>query len=126
MFEIRGRHNTAVVYAQRTDQESVAQVLAPCNTPYLADSCIRMMPDMHASEGCTVGTSLTIHGRANPAWVGGDIGCGMQVYRLEEGEIDFARLGAVIRSKIPSGAAIFAAANKAVRALPLKELICYP
>jgi len=125
MFEIRGRHNTAVVYAQRTDQESVSQVLALCNTPYLADSRIRMMPDMHASEGCTVGTSLTIHGKANPAWVGGDIGCGMQVYRLEETELDFAKLDDVIRSEIPSGAAIFPTENKAVRALPLEKLICY-
>ena len=59
MFEIRGKYNTAIVYAGRTDQESVAQVMTMCNTPYLADSRIRMMPDMHAAEGCTVGTSMT-------------------------------------------------------------------
>lgn len=126
MFEIRGRYNTAVVYAQRTDQESVAQVLAMCNTPYLADSRIRMMPDMHAAEGCTVGTSMTLTGKANPAWVGGDIGCGMQVYRLEERTMDFARLDEAIRSAIPSGAAVFPTENKAVRALPLQALTCYP
>lgn len=125
MFEIRGKYNTAIVYAGRTDQESVAQVMAMCNTPYLADSRIRMMPDMHAAEGCTVGTSMTITGRANPAWVGGDIGCGMQVYRLQEREIDFAALDSVIRSEIPSGAAIFPTENKAVRALHLKDLICF-
>ncbi|MBE5798195.1 MAG: RtcB family protein [Clostridiales bacterium] len=125
MFEIRGKYNTAIVYAGRTDQESVAQVMTMCNTPYLADSRIRMMPDMHAAEGCTVGTSMTLTGRANPAWVGGDIGCGMQVYRLREREIDCAALDAVIRSEIPSGAAIFPGENKAVRALALSELICY-
>lgn len=125
MFEIRGKYNTAIVYAGRTDQESVAQVMTMCNTPYLADSRIRMMPDMHAAEGCTVGTSMTITGRANPAWVGGDIGCGMQVYKLQEREIDFAALDSVIRSEIPSGAAIFPTENKAVRALKLNELICY-
>ncbi len=125
MFEIRGKYNTAIVYAGRTDVDSVAQVMALCNTPYLAESRIRMMPDMHASEGCTVGTSLTITGRANPAWVGGDIGCGMQVYRIAEREIDCAALDAAIRSLIPSGAAIFPTENKAVRALNLKDLICY-
>ncbi len=125
MFEIRGKYNTAIVYASRTDQESVAQVMAMCNTPYLADSRIRMMPDMHAAEGCTVGTSMTITNRANPAWVGGDIGCGMQVYKLQEREIDCAALDSVIRSQIPSGAAIFPGENKAVRALNLKELICF-
>jgi len=125
MFEIRGKYNTAIVYAGRTDQESVAQVMTMCNTPYLADSRIRMMPDMHAAEGCTVGTSMTITDRANPAWVGGDIGCGMQVYKLREREMDFAALDSVIRSEIPSGAAIFPTENKAVRALKLQDLICY-
>ena len=125
MFTIRGKYNTAVVYAGRTDQASVAQVMAMCNTPWLAESRIRMMPDMHAAEGCTVGTSMTISGRANPAWVGGDIGCGMQVYRLQEREIDFAALDAVVRSAIPSGAAIFPGENKAVRQLHLSDLICY-
>ena len=124
MFTIRGKYNTAIVYAGRTDQESVAQVMAMCNTPYLAESRIRMMPDMHAAEGCTVGTSMTITGRANPAWVGGDIGCGMQVYKLQEREIDCAALDAVIREKIPSGAAIFPGENKAVRQLHLGDLIC--
>ena len=125
MFEIRGKYNTAIVYAGRTDQESVAQVMTMCNTPYLADSRIRMMPDMHAAEGCTVGTSMTISDRANPAWVGGDIGCGMQVYKLQEREIDLAALDSIIRTEIPSGAAIFPTENKAVRALKLNELICY-
>ena len=125
MFEIRGKYNTAIVYAGRTDQESVAQVMTMCNTPYLAESRIRMMPDMHAAEGCTVGTSMTITGKANPAWVGGDIGCGMQVYKLQEREIDCAALDALIRAEIPSGASIFPTENKAVRALNLKELICY-
>ena len=125
MFEIRGKYNTAIVYAGRTDQESVAQVMTMCNTPYLAESRIRMMPDMHAAEGCTVGTSMTITGKANPAWVGGDIGCGMQVYKLREREIDCAALDALIRAEIPSGASIFPTENKAVRALNLQELICY-
>ena len=125
MFEIRGKYNTAIVYAGRTDQDSVAQVMAMCNTPYLAESRIRMMPDMHAAEGCTVGTSMTITNRANPAWVGGDIGCGMQVYKLKEREIDCAALDAVIRREIPSGAAIFPGENKAVRALKLSDMICH-
>ncbi len=125
MFTIRGKYNTAIVYAGRTDQDSVAQVMAMCNTPYLAESRIRMMPDMHAAEGCTVGTSMTITNRANPAWVGGDIGCGMQVYKLAEREIDCAALDAVIRSEIPSGAAIFPGENKAVRQLHLSDMICH-
>ena len=124
MFTIRGKYNTAIVYAGRTDPDSVAQVMNMCSTAYLADSRIRMMPDMHAAEGCTVGTSLTLTDRVNPAWVGGDIGCGMQVYQLQERTIDYAALDSVIRAQIPAGAAIFPGENKAVRALKLQELHC--
>ena len=49
----------------------------------------------------------------------------MQVYQLQEREIDFAALDSVIRTQIPAGAAIFPGENKAVRALKLKELHCY-
>ena len=124
MYEIVGKYNKATVYARNTDRDAYAQVLRMCNTEVLQSSRICMMPDMHASAGCTVGTSMTITGCANPAWVGGDIGCGMQVYKLAEREIDCAALDAVIRNEIPSGAAIFPGENKAVRQLHLSDLIC--
>lgn len=125
MFDIIGRWNTATVYAASVDSESYAQVLRMCNLEKLKDSRIRMMPDMHASEGCTVGTSMTVGEYVNPAYVGGDIGCGMQVCRIEETAVDFARLDECIRAQIPSGAAIFSRANPAIRALDLKRLHCY-
>ena len=122
MFDITGRHNSAVVYANRIDPASYAQVLQMCNLPELKDSRIRMMPDMHASEGCTVGTSLTIGDRVNPAYVGGDIGCGMQVYCLNDKQIDFAALDQAVRQLIPSGAAIRERAHPRIKELPLDDL----
>ena len=67
MFDIIGRHNSAVVYANRIDPASYAQVLQMCNLPELKDSRIRMMPDTHYCEGCTVGTSMTVADSVNPA-----------------------------------------------------------
>lgn len=124
MFEIIGKYNRAQVYANQVDQTSYAQVLQMCNLEALKDSRIRMMPDMHASEGCTVGTSLTITDRANPSYVGGDIGCGMQVYVLNDRRVDCAKLDQVIRETIPSGANIHAKANPALKQLPMEELYC--
>ena len=57
MFEIIGKYNQATVYAATVDGEAYAQVLRMCNREELKDCRIRMMPDMHAAEGCTVGTS---------------------------------------------------------------------
>jgi RNA-splicing ligase RtcB len=97
-----------------------------CNVEELKGSVIRMMPDMHASAGCTVGTSMTVGDKVNPAYVGSDIGCGMQVYKLKETEIDFAKLDNVIRTLIPSGAAIYPRSNPAIKQVPLEGLYCYP
>lgn len=74
MYDIVGQYNTATVYAACVDSESHAQVLRMCNVEELKDCRIRMMPDMHASEGCTVGTSMTVGEKINPSYVGGDIG----------------------------------------------------
>lgn len=130
MFEIIGKYNTATVYAASADAESYAQVLRMCNDEALKDARIRMMPDMHAAEGCTVGTSLTVDplgGRINPAYVGSDIGCGMQVWKLadEAGSVDPASLDTLIRTRIPGGAAIHPHAHPATRDLPLEALHCF-
>lgn len=125
MFEIIGKYNRATVYAATVDSEAYAQVLRMCNREELRDSRIRMMPDMHAAEGCTVGTSMTVGDRVNPAYVGGDIGCGMQVYRLDTPSVDLPRLDEAIRGCVPSGAAIFPSPNGAVHRVPLEKLCCY-
>lgn len=125
MFDVIGKYNRAIVYALSVDSDSYGQVLRMCNTKELAGSSIRMMPDMHAAEGCTVGTSMTVGDLVNPAYVGGDIGCGMQVYKLEQTQVDFAALDSLIRDQIPSGAAIFPQSNPAIRKLPLESLHCY-
>ena len=125
MFEIIGKYNQATVYAATVDGEAYAQVLRMCNREELKDCRIRMMPDMHAAEGCTVGTSMTVGERVNPAFVGGDIGCGMQVFKFTASTVDYAKLDEAIRAYIPSGAAIFPTANNAVRSIDLEALSCY-
>lgn len=122
MYDITGKYNKATIYALNVDNESYAQVLRMCNTEELSDSVIRMMPDMHASAGCTVGTSMTVGEKVNPAYVGSDIGCGMQVYRLRETEMDFEALDRAIRELIPSGAAIYRTSNPAIKQIELDAL----
>ena len=124
MFDVIGKYNRATVYAKSVDSESYAQVLAMCNIEELRDSKIRMMPDMHAAEGCTVGTSMTVGNRINPAYVGGDIGCGMQVYKISNDKIDFEAVDRCIRSYIPSGGAIHQKATQGVKQIPFDELYC--
>jgi RNA-splicing ligase RtcB len=61
------------------------------------------MPDAHAGIGCTVGTTMTIKGKVVPNLVGVDIGCGMEVARIDAADIDCEKLDRIIRENIPSG-----------------------
>jgi len=126
MYDIVGKYNKATVYAVTIDSESYAQVLRMCNTEELRDCSIRMMPDMHASEGCTVGTAMTVGEKLNPAYVGSDICCGMQVYELEDTDIDLPTLDKAVRELIPSGAAIYPKANPIIKQVGIDALYAFP
>jgi len=103
MIEIKGRCNTAVCYTNNLEEKAQQQIRAVCDREEFADCRIRIMPDVHAGKGCTIGTTMTIRDKVVPGMVGVDIGCGMETVELEERELDFDRLDALIRAEIPSG-----------------------
>ena len=81
----------------------MGQIQAVCDQETFADSKIRIMPDVHAGMGCTIGTTMTIANKVVPGMVGVDIGCGMETVRLDGKKIDFDALDTLIRRKIPCG-----------------------
>lgn len=87
---------------------------------FLSDVKIRIMPDVHAGAGCTIGTTMTIEKSVIPNLVGVDIGCGMEVVRLEEKALDLPRLDEVIRANIPAGKEVHE--GRLVRFPQLQEL----
>ncbi len=94
MIEINGKMATAICYAKVIEDEAVKQIRRMCDYPLTEDSKIRIMPDVHAGKGCTIGTTMTIIDKAVPNVVGVDIGCGMYTVKLREKEIDFEKLDA--------------------------------
>lgn len=102
MIEIVGKHNTAVCYTDVLEESAYAQIAAVCNEAAFADSKIRIMPDVHAGKGCTIGTTMTITDKVVPNMVGVDIGCGMYTVALGQVEIDFEALDTAAHF-IPSG-----------------------
>lgn len=102
MFEIRGKVNTAICYAKIVEEEAVGQILRMCNYEFTRGSRIRIMPDVHAGKGCTIGTTMTITDKAVPNIVGVDIGCGMYTVDLGKADIDLKRLDEAAHF-IPSG-----------------------
>lgn len=106
MPEIKGKYNTAVVYADGIEPGTAELFAKICNDPRFAGSKIRVMPDVHLGKGCAIGTTMTIGDIVVPAFVGVDIGCGMEVVRVKERTLDYAALDALIRARIPSGTAV--------------------
>ena len=73
-----------------------------CDYALTEGSKIRIMPDVHAGKGCTIGTTMTITDKACPNIVGVDIGCGMYTVKINEKELDFAKIDEACHF-IPSG-----------------------
>lgn len=103
MVTIQGQYNTAICYTNELEGAALEQIQAVCNQSEFTDCKIRIMPDVHAGKGCTIGTTMTIRDKIVPGMVGVDIGCGMETVELEEREIDFEKLDALIRREIPFG-----------------------
>jgi RNA-splicing ligase RtcB len=124
MIEVTGKYNTAKIFTDTVDQESIAQVIQLCNQPFCAGSRIRMMPDIHAGTGCTVGTTMTITDKIVPNLVGVDIGCGMETLRLREDSLDFQALDRLIRREIPSGFGVRQKNHPFYQKIDLQKLKC--
>ncbi len=92
MEEIRGKFNTAISFAKVIEDSAREQIRRMCNYEFTKDSKIRIMPDVHAGAGCTIGTTMTITDKAVPNIVGVDIGCGMYTVKLETDSLDFERV----------------------------------
>ena len=90
MEEIKGKYATAVSYAKSIDEKARAQITRMCDYDFTKGSRIRIMPDVHAGKGCTIGTTMTVKDKVVPNIVGVDIGCGMYTVHLNTDTIDFS------------------------------------
>ncbi len=126
MIEIQGLHNTALCYTPALEPTAELQIKTVCDQEAFAGSKIRIMPDVHAGKGCTIGTTMTIRDKIVPGMVGVDIGCGMETVRLAEKEIDYAALDALIRKEIPCGQNIRKDEHQYNEGINLYQLRCAP
>ena len=124
MIEITGKYNTAKIFTDVVDQQSIAQVVQLCNQPFCQGGRVRMMPDIHAGAGCTVGTTMTVTDKIVPNLVGVDIGCGMETLRLREQDLDVQALDRLIRQEIPAGFSIRQKNHPYCRQIDLQKLKC--
>lgn len=100
MYELRGKFNTAKVYAEGLEDSATSQIVnflssvhadgVPANP---AKPSIAIMPDCHAGKGCVIGfTQCLVSDSVVPSLVGCDIGCGMLAGKLKGIDFDEDKL----------------------------------
>lgn len=124
MIELNGKYNSAKVFTDIIEQDAISQIITLCSQEFAKDSIIRIMPDVHAGTGCTIGTTMTIKDKAVPNMVGVDIGCGMETVRLKEKHIELQKLDKLIYEKIPSGFGIRNTPHRYAEKISLENLYC--
>lgn len=120
-LEIKGKVNTAICYAKVVEQDAIEQIRRMCDYEFTEGSTIRIMPDVHAGKGCTIGTTMTIRDKVVPNIVGVDIGCGMLTMNIGKGEVDFEKLDEAAHF-IPSGMNVWEGRRER---FDLQALHCY-
>ena len=103
MIEIQGAYNSAKVFTDNIEHETMAQIYNLLNQEFIKGSKIRIMPDTHAGMGCVIGTTMTITDKIVPNLVGVDIGCGMETVLLEDERVDLHKLDRAVHEHVPSG-----------------------
>ena len=124
MFEIKGAYNNAICYSSTVEDKAIDQIKSVCDNPAFQGSKIRIMPDVHAGKGCTIGTTMTITDKIVPNMVGVDIGCGMETVKIAEKNIDLAKLDDIIHRQIPCGMQVRSIAHDFSRNADIAKLRC--
>lgn len=124
MIKVDGKYNNALCYCSELEKTAAGQIKAVCDQEVFADSRIRIMPDVHAGMGCTIGTTMTVQDKIVPGMVGVDIGCGMETIRIMEKKLDFDKLDSIIRSEIPNGRDIRDTEHSLNSQIDLEKLCC--
>lgn len=125
MIELKGKYNEAKIFTDVVDEASISQVLLLLNQEFVSGSKIRLMPDIHAGAGCTIGTTMTITDKIVPNLVGVDIGCGMETIKIKESHIELQKLDKLIYEKIPSGFNVREKTHRYFDKVDLEDLYCY-
>ena len=121
MEVIKGKIGSAISFAKVMEEGAREQIQRMCDYEFTRDSKIRIMPDVHAGAGCTIGTTMTVTDKAVPNIVGVDIGCGMFTVKLETDSIDFAKFDEAAHF-VPSGKNVWEGRKARFN---LQELSCY-
>ena len=124
MKYLQGKFTNAIVYTDLVEQEALEQIQLLCDQPIAEGSRVRIMPDVHAGSGCTIGTTMTIGDKIMPSLVGVDIGCGMLTVGIGKQPFPLEDLDKLIYRCIPSGQNVRPTPHPLTAEIDLHQLRC--
>lgn len=125
MEVLNGKYNSAKVFnCTELDSATRAQIHTLLNNEVSKDSNIVVMPDTHVGKGCVVGLTMTVTDKIMPNLVGVDIGCGVNMTRINAEHIEFQHLDKCIRENVPSGFSIRETPHKFADLTDIDKLKC--
>jgi tRNA-splicing ligase RtcB (3'-phosphate/5'-hydroxy nucleic acid ligase) len=105
-IKLMGACGTAIIHADVIEQEAIRQVIELLDQAWAEGSNVRIMPDCHSGKGCVIGYTARLGDKVVPNLIGVDIGCGVRAWNLGPrslSAVDFERLDAFVRDRIPCG-----------------------
>lgn len=127
-IHINGFHSSATIFTTNNhpiEDYALSQLQMLCDNLTSYGSRIRVMPDVHPGNVCTIGLTMTVGQTIMPSVVGIDAGCGMTLAKVKGLTKDFQKLDIVIREKVPSGFAIRNKQHHLMVDFDFSRLICH-
>lgn len=123
MIQYIGSNGLVKIFTDAVEEAAMSQIIELANSPLAEGAQIRIMPDVHAGAGSTIGTTIKLpedrtKWRVSPNIVGVDIGCGMTSLKLKDFDMDLAEFDNVVNEAVPSGTTVH---EKAVGRLSEEE-----
>ena len=126
MIELNGKYTDAKIFTDSIEPEAIGQIFGLCNHPAFEGAKIRVMPDVHAGAGCTIGTTVVLDKKmVIPNIVGVDIGCGiLTTFFKTDGPIkDFKPLDDFINANIPYGMSVRESEHKKLNPITKSKVL---
>lgn len=107
-MKIQGRCAEVDIKTDNIEEEALRQLYNIASCSVVEGSIIKVMPDVHAGKGVTIGFTQKLNKsdiRICPNFLGVDIGCRVSSIKLRSiHNLDFGKIDSWIRSNIPLGA----------------------
>jgi len=108
MKELTGMCANAKIFTDNVEELALSQIQTMLDNEITKKTKVRIMSDVHAGKGSTIGTTIRLpedfdDWKVCPNVVGVDVNCGIMMYKISDKEVNLERLDNIINTKIPSG-----------------------